>query len=149
MSTAHVEQFIKRAVSEPEMLQRLSVGAGSLETYVDLCVKEAKALGFNFTAAEATDYVKQFVETAKKGELSDVQLELVAGGKAGYYTGPRPAPGPGPAPAPAPAPGNPPPGMMGGKPHMGGGGTSPSAPPPSFPSVGYPPGQLGGKPPRR
>src|SRR5471030_1138704 len=83
MSVAHVEQFIKRAMMDTAMLQRLSAGAGSLDTYVALCVKEAKGMGYEFTAAEATEYVKQFVETAKKGELSDVQLELVSGGKQG------------------------------------------------------------------
>src|SRR3954468_3720879 len=81
MSVAHVEQFIKRAMTDAAMLQRPSAGAGSLDTYVALCVKEAKTLGYDFTAAEAKGYVSQFVETAKKGELSDVQLELVAGGK--------------------------------------------------------------------
>ena len=91
MSTAHVELFIKRAMTDMEILQRLSAGAGSLETYVDLCVKEAKALGYDFTAAEATDYVSQFVETAKKGELSDVQLELVGGGKGAAPQGGMPA----------------------------------------------------------
>ena len=131
MSTAHVEQFIKRAMTDMGMLQRLSAGAGSLETYVDLCVKEAKALGYDFTAAEATDYVKQFVETSKKGELSDIQLELVAGGKGGGSVPPSGG-------------GSVPPTYSGGKGMPAGGGGTVS-PPPSFPPVGLPPGQFGGK----
>ena len=133
MSSSHVEQFIKRAMTDMGMLQRLSAGAGSLETYVDLCVKEAKSLGYDFTAAEATNYVKQFVETSKKGELSDIQLELVAGGKSGFQP-------------PHSGGGSGPPTYSGGKgrmPPAGGGGTV--SPPPSFPPVGLPPGQFGGK----
>ncbi len=133
-------------MTDMEMLQRLSAGAGSLETYVELCVKEAKALGYDFTAAEATDYVKQFVETAKKGELSDVQLELVAGGKG--YPGMPPGGGGGSAPPPRPSTGGGgmPPGGMGGKHGMPiGGGGGGSSPPPSYPPVGMPPGQIGGK----
>ena len=145
MSVSHVEQFIKRAMTDTAILQRLSAGAGSLETYVALCVKEAKTLGYDFTAAEATDYVKQFVETANKGELSDVQLELVAGGK-----GPAGPPGGGgghPAPPSGGGGGHPAAGV-GGKgfagghagPQVGGGG-------PSYPPVGgMPPGGVGGKP---
>lgn len=140
MSVSHVEQFIKRAMTDTAMLQRLSAGAGSLETYVALCVKEAKTLGYDFTAVEANDYVKQFVETANKGELSDVQLELVAGGK-----GPAGPPGGGgggghPAPLPASRTGGkpqPPSGHVGAQ--VGGGG-------PSYPPVGgMPPGGSGGK----
>ena len=131
MSTSHVEQFIKRAMTDMGVLQRLSAGAGSLETYVDLCVKEAKSLGYDFTAAEATDYVKQFVETSKKGELSDIQLELVAGGKGGGSVPPSGG-------------GSVPPTYSGGKGMPAGGGGTVS-PPPSFPPVGLPPGQFGGK----
>ena len=139
MSTAHVEQFIKRAMTDMGMLQRLSAGAGSLETYVDLCVKEAKALGYDFTAAEATDYVKQFVETTKKGELSDIQLELVAGGKGtsgGGSVPPTPSGGGSVPPTPS--------GGKGATPPAGGGGTV--SPAPSYPPVGLPPAGSGGKP---
>ncbi len=141
MSASHVEQFIKRAMTDMGMLQRLSAGAGSLETYVDLCVKEAKSLGYDFTAAEATNYVKQFVETSKKGELSDIQLELVAGGKSGFQP-----PHSGGGSVPPSGGGSVPPTYSGGKgrmPPAGGGGTV--SPPPSFPPVGLPPGQFGGK----
>jgi hypothetical protein len=144
MSVAHVEQFIKRAMTDAAMLQRLSAGAGSLETYVGLCVTEAKAMGYDFTAAEATDYVKQFVETAKKGELSDVQLELVSGGKG--YPGMPPGGGGGGGSPPPSGGGGMPPGGMGGKHRMPmGGGGGGSSPPPSFPPTGLPPGQFGGK----
>ena len=139
MSASHVEQFIKRAMTDMGMLQRLSAGAGSLETYVDLCVKEAKSLGYDFTAAEATNYVKQFVETSNKGELSDIQLELVAGGKANFNAPGHTAPSLGGS-SSGPAY------QHGGKvslPKPGGGGTV--SPPPSFPPVGLPPGQFGGK----
>jgi hypothetical protein len=145
MSVAHVEQFIKRAMTDAAMLQRLSAGAGSLDTYVALCVKEAKTLGYDFTAAEATEYVKQFVETAKKGELSDVQLELVAGGKLSPGGGLGGGVG-GYTPPPAGGAGHPP-GYTGGKHPIGGGGSGGGggSPPPSYPPVGLPPGGVGGK----
>jgi hypothetical protein len=127
-------------MTDMEMLQRLSAGAGSLETYVDLCVKEAKALGYDFTAAEATDYVSQFVETAKKGELSDVQLELVAGGKGQNPQGGMPAGPQGGMPA-GPQVGMPA-GQQGGK---GVAGTGPQGGMPAGPQVSLPPVQTGGK----
>ena len=53
----------------------------SAGAFITNAVKEAKALGLEFTEVEAHAYMAAEAKTAASGELSDTQLEAFAGGK--------------------------------------------------------------------
>jgi len=91
MTTAHVEKFAELVGKDPALLAKLgldkwnnadaSAAAASAAAFIANAVKEAKALGLEFTEAEAKDFMTADTKAAASGELSDTQLEAVAGGK--------------------------------------------------------------------
>jgi Nif11 domain len=59
MTTAHVEKFAELVAKDPALLATLinaDAAAASAATFITNAVKEAKALGLEFTEEEARDY---------------------------------------------------------------------------------------------
>ena len=90
MTTAHVEKFAELVGKDPALLAKLGLdkvnadptaAAASEEALIINAVKEAKALGLQFTQDEARAFLTAERAAEASGELSDTQLEAVAGGK--------------------------------------------------------------------
>ena len=90
MTTAHVEKFAELVGKDPALLAKLGLdkvnadaaaAAASAEAFITNAVKEAKALGLEFTEEEAEKFLDAEARAAADGQLSDTQLEAVAGGK--------------------------------------------------------------------
>ena len=58
-----------------------AAAAASAAAFITNAVKEAKAHGLEFTEEEAKAFMAAEAKAAASGELSDTQLEAVAGGK--------------------------------------------------------------------
>ena len=89
MTTAHVEKFAELVGKDPALLAKLGLdkanadaaaAAASLAAFVTNAVKEAKAHGLEFTEEEAHAFIAAEAKAAASGELSDTQLDEVAGG---------------------------------------------------------------------
>ena len=92
MTTAHVEKFAELVAKDPALLAKLGLdkvnadaaaAAASAAAFLTNAVKEAKALGFEFTEEELNAFMAAEKTAAASGELSDTQLEGVAGGARG------------------------------------------------------------------
>ena len=90
MTTAHVEKFAELVGKDPALLAKLglekvnadaAVASASAAAFITNAVKEAKALGLEFTEQEAAAFIAAEAKASASGELSDTQLEAVAGGK--------------------------------------------------------------------
>ena len=95
MTKAHVERFGAVLLSDPDMSEKLGLSkfldtlesndseaqATSKATFVDNAVKEATSRGLIFSKEEFIENVDVEVLAMQSGELSDLQLESVAGGK--------------------------------------------------------------------
>ena len=90
MTTAHVEKFAELAGKDPALLAKLGLdkvnadaaaASASAAAFITNAVKEAKALGLEFTEQEAAAFMAAEAKASASGELSDTQLEAVAGGK--------------------------------------------------------------------
>ena len=90
MTTAHVEKFAELVGKDPALLAKLGLdkvnadaaaAVASAEAFVTNAVKEAKALGLEFSEEEAHAFLDAEAKAEASGELSDTQLEAVAGGK--------------------------------------------------------------------
>ena len=87
MTTAHVEKFAELIGKDPALFAKLKVtadaaaAAASAAAFITNAVKEAKALGLEFTEEEAREYLAEESKAEAEGALSDTQLEAVAGGK--------------------------------------------------------------------
>jgi predicted ribosomally synthesized peptide with nif11-like leader len=86
MSQAHIEQFYAKASNDAALINKMAAGTKSSDDFVANAVKEGKALGYNFSAEEANAWIKKQQDTKASGELSDSQLEAVAGGKTAHGT---------------------------------------------------------------
>jgi hypothetical protein len=93
MTTAHVEKFAELVAKDPALLAKLGLdkvnadaaaAAASAAAFLTNAVKEAKAHGLNFTAEEFHAFMDAEAKAAASGELSDTQLEGVAGGYTAY-----------------------------------------------------------------
>ena len=96
MTTAHVEKFAELVGKDPALLAKLGLdkvnadaaaASASAAAFITKAVKAAKALGLEFTEEEANAYMGAERKAAASGELSDTQLEAVAGGKGEPYGG--------------------------------------------------------------
>jgi predicted ribosomally synthesized peptide with nif11-like leader len=83
MSQAHVEQFANRIKNDPAMFNKLVAGTETPEQFIEKAIALGKESGFTFTKEEADGWVEQQIKAKQNGELSDLQLEGVAGGKGG------------------------------------------------------------------
>ena len=90
MTTSHVEKFAELVAKDPALLAKLGLdkvnadaaaAVASAEAFVTNAVKEAKALGLEFSEEEAHAFLDAEAKAEASGELSDTQLEAVAGGK--------------------------------------------------------------------
>ena len=81
MSQAHIEKFYAIASKDDALLAKMMAGTNGPEDFVANAVKEGNALGYTFTAEEGSAWIKQQQDIKASGELSDSQLEAVAGGK--------------------------------------------------------------------
>ena len=89
MTTAHVEKFAELVGKDPALLAKLgwdkvnadaAAAADSAAAFITNAVKEAKAQGLEFTEEEAQAYFEAEAKSASTGELSNTQLDAVAGG---------------------------------------------------------------------
>ena len=89
MSKAHVEKFAELVGKDPALLAKLGLdkvnadaaaAAASATAFITNAVKEAKAHGLEFTEEELKSFMAAERTAAASGELSDTQLEAVAGG---------------------------------------------------------------------
>ena len=90
MTTAHVEKFAELVAKDPALLAKLGLdkvnanaaaAEASAHAFIQNSIREAKALGLVFTEKEANQYLAQESQVLANGELSNSQLEAVAGGK--------------------------------------------------------------------
>ena len=86
MSQARIEQFYGKAVKDPALINRIATGTKSPEDFVRNAVQEGKNQGYEFSYEEADTWIKNQQKMKASGELSDSQLEGVAGGKASNTT---------------------------------------------------------------
>ena len=80
MTSAHVEKFAEMIINDPALKARLTKHKEDMSVYASTAVQEGKALGLVFTAQEFTTFVMAERTTAESGELSDLELDAVAGG---------------------------------------------------------------------
>ena len=90
MTTAHVDKFAELVGKDPALLAKLGLdkvnadaaaAAASVAAFITNAVKEAKALGLEFTEEEAYAFLAAQTKAEASGEMSDILLEAVAGGK--------------------------------------------------------------------
>jgi predicted ribosomally synthesized peptide with nif11-like leader len=81
MSQAHAQKFYEIVAKDPALLESLGEGTNSSDEFLAKAVAAAKTQGLEFTVQEARHYVEKEMAKSKDGELSDQQLEAVAGGK--------------------------------------------------------------------
>jgi hypothetical protein len=81
MSQAHIEQFYAIASKDQALFNRMMAGTKSPDDFVVNAVTQGKALGYSFTVEEADAWIQKQQQIKAGGELSDSQLESVAGGK--------------------------------------------------------------------
>jgi hypothetical protein len=81
MSQAHIEQFYGVVTKDAALFNKMMAGAAVPDDFLANAVKEGSAMGYSFTVPEAKEWIDQQKAIAASGELSDRQLEDVAGGK--------------------------------------------------------------------
>ena len=84
MTTAHVEKFAEMMVNDPALNARVIKHKKDMSVFASIAVQEGNALGLVFTAQEFTTFVMAERSTAEAGELSDLELDAVAGGRARF-----------------------------------------------------------------
>jgi hypothetical protein len=80
MSSSNIEKFYALAYVEPELASTIENMFGS-ENIVEDIVALGEAHGCSFTTQEASEFLAAMSARNDKGELDDLQLEAVAGGK--------------------------------------------------------------------
>lgn len=84
MSIASVNQFYQVAMQDPALKQQFHTAAGSDQELLQMAVEQGQKYGYNFTTEEVAQAIAATqlpAETNGNIELSDQQLEAVAGGK--------------------------------------------------------------------
>ncbi len=79
MSVESANQFYQEVMQEPALLQQFQ-GAPNEERLADLAVKVGQQKGYSFTINEAKQALAAQNAVSETKELSDAQLEAVAGG---------------------------------------------------------------------
>ena len=83
MSEAHAQKYYELVAKDPALLESLGEGTKSADEFIARAIAAAKQQGLEFTAEEASTYMEAQAAEKGGGELSDQQLEAVAGGKGG------------------------------------------------------------------
>jgi predicted ribosomally synthesized peptide with nif11-like leader len=78
MSEKSLNDFYKAAQSDTALQQKLKQ-APDKDSYLNLIVQSGKEKGYDFTRQEVQSAIEGI--NAKRGQLSDKQLESVAGGR--------------------------------------------------------------------
>ncbi len=79
---SNIEKFYALAFKNPSLAGAIKAAeAAGPENFMTIAIELGKAHGCVFTTQEATDFFKAKSEASAKGELDDLQLEAVAGGK--------------------------------------------------------------------
>jgi hypothetical protein len=81
MSTAQIEKFYAIASKDQTLFDSMMKGTKGPDDFVRNAVAAAKQRGYEFSYEEADAWIKQQQKIKASGELSDSQLETVAGGK--------------------------------------------------------------------
>jgi predicted ribosomally synthesized peptide with nif11-like leader len=79
MSVESVNQFYQQVIQEPALRQQFQA-APDRESLANLAVEVGQQKGYNFTAEEVKQALTAQSVISEAGELSDQQLETVAGG---------------------------------------------------------------------
>lgn len=88
MSLAHAQKFYEIASKDPGLVQKLTQGNKTADDFVAKIVAEAKRQGLEVSNKEASEFIQANLKDIKPGgELSDQQLESVAGGKITFPSG--------------------------------------------------------------
>jgi predicted ribosomally synthesized peptide with nif11-like leader len=80
MSFESANQFYQQVLQEPALLQQFQ-SAPDRESLANLAVEVGQQKGYSFTAEEVEQALAAQSAASEAGELSDRQLEAVAGGK--------------------------------------------------------------------
>lgn len=80
MSVQQVEAFYEHALTNPAVVQFLQ-GMPDAATFEHTAAELGNAAGFAFSAEDARQWVQAKLDKEASGELSDAELESVAGGK--------------------------------------------------------------------
>ena len=83
MSQAHAQKYYEIVAKDSALLDSLGEGTKFADEFIARAVAAAKQQGLEFTAEEAKTYMASQEAEKADGELSDQQLEAVAGGKGG------------------------------------------------------------------
>lgn len=88
MSLGDAKTFSKLLQNDPALFQTLYTGTANLETFLSRAMAAAKERALAFEPAELVQAMRADLE-ASRGDLSDGQLDGVAGGitGSGYNTG--------------------------------------------------------------
>lgn len=84
MSQANIDLFAAKVAQDQALLSSLTSGVTAPTEFVERAIAAGQEAGLPFTPAEAEAWLAAQATTDKSGELSDVQLEGVAGGKGGF-----------------------------------------------------------------
>jgi predicted ribosomally synthesized peptide with nif11-like leader len=81
MSKEEIERFHQEVLGNQALQRRLKQATDD-PSLVALTLEVGQEKGYKFTKPEAEEYIKQVSLTRARGQLSDAQLEAVAGGRA-------------------------------------------------------------------
>ena len=81
MSVENVKAFYNRMVKDEDFRTQVMKDESLKDMDIGNLVAVAGKHGFEFTEADYEALKKEFLEKQKSGELSDLDLEMVAGGK--------------------------------------------------------------------
>ncbi len=80
MSVESVNQFYQEVMQEPALLEKFQA-ASDRESLANLAVEVGQQKGYSFTVDQVEQALAAQNAASETGELSDEQLEAVAGGK--------------------------------------------------------------------
>ena len=81
--TQSLEQFRQQVLQDPALAEQLKA-VQSPDEFANLAVQLGQQLGYNFTAEEVKVALAQQSSSSESIELSDAQMEAVAGGDSTY-----------------------------------------------------------------
>ena len=84
----NIENFYRSVSQNPALLQKITTDVSSPDEFIDRAVALAKDEGYAIDRNEAKTWIDSQIAARQNGELSDVQLEAVAGGKGASAWGP-------------------------------------------------------------
>jgi predicted ribosomally synthesized peptide with nif11-like leader len=81
MSKEEIERFHQEVLGNPALQRRLKQATDD-PSLVALTLEVGQEKGYKFAKPEAEEYIKEVSLTRARGQLSDAQLEAIAGGRA-------------------------------------------------------------------